>query len=57
VEVEGKAAAASVNLSLPIARAAETNLLGNETSEVTRSGGIISFPIKPWKIKNVNVGG
>lgn len=50
VEVEGKDAAATVDLSLPVSSAAETNLLGKKTGEVARTGGKISFPIKPWKI-------
>jgi hypothetical protein len=56
VEVEGKEAAATLNLSLPVSSAAETNLLGKKTGEVTRTGGKISFPIKPWKIKSVDIG-
>jgi hypothetical protein len=55
VEVEGKEAAASVNLSVPVSGAAETNLLGKKTGEVARTGGKISFPIKPWKIGNFEV--
>ena len=55
VEVEGKDAAATVDLSLPVSGAAETNLLGKKTGEVARIGGKIKFPIKPWKIGNLEV--
>jgi alpha-mannosidase len=55
VEVEGKEAAANVDLSLPVSAAVEANLLGKRTGEVTRHGGKISFPIKPWKIGNFDV--
>ena len=39
IEVEGKDAAASVDLSLPVSSAAATSLLGKKTGEVSHAGG------------------
>ena len=55
IEVEGKDAAASVDLSLPVSSAAATSLLGKKTGEVSHAGGKIDFALKPWKIGNLEV--
>jgi alpha-mannosidase len=56
VEVEGKQAAARVDLALPVTSAAETDLLGRKTGKATHTLGKIEFPLSPWKIGNYELG-
>ena len=51
VEVEGRAAAATVHLDVPVASAVETNLVGRKMGEVSRSGGRLAFETEPWKVR------
>jgi alpha-mannosidase len=55
VKVEGQQATATVELAMPIAGAAATDLLGKKTGEVARSGGKLDFPLQPWKIGTFEV--
>jgi hypothetical protein len=55
VEVEGQEAATTVELRLPVAAAAETNLLGSKVAEVSRRGNKLGFKIQPWKIRTFEV--
>lgn len=55
VEVEGREAQATVELELPVAAAAETNLLGNKVGQVPHSAGRLSFKIQPWKIQTIEL--
>jgi alpha-mannosidase len=51
VENQGKDAEATVELSLPIQGAIETDLLGREIADVAHAAGRLTFPIRPWKIR------
>jgi len=55
VEVEGREAAVSVELRLPVAGACETNLLGAKVADVARSGSRLRFAVDPWKIRTFEV--
>ena len=55
VEVEGRAARASVELGFPVAEARETNLLGAKVADVAREGNRLQFAVEPWKIRTFEV--
>ena len=50
-EIEGRHWSASVELSLPLVSAYETNLLGAKVADVAREESRLRFPIDPWKIR------
>ncbi len=55
VEVEGRAAAARVELDIPVTNAVETNLMGRKAGEVSRTGGTLDFITDPWKIRTFEI--
>jgi alpha-mannosidase len=55
VEVEGREAAAHIELALPLAGALETNLLGSKVGEVARTGNELSFNVHPWRVQTYEV--
>jgi alpha-mannosidase len=55
VEVEGRESAATVELGLPVSRAAETNLLGKKVADVSLQGGKLRYTNQPWKIRTFEV--
>jgi alpha-mannosidase len=50
-EIENRRGAVSVNFFLPIAKAAECDLLENETGKARLAGGALRFDIKPYEIR------
>jgi hypothetical protein len=55
VETEGREVDSTVELAIPVAGAAETNLLGHKVADVSHSGSKLNFKIQPWKIRNFEV--
>lgn len=53
LEVEGRAANADIQLDLPFARSALTDLIGNRISGVAAAGGRLRFEIQPWKLRTL----
>jgi hypothetical protein len=51
LENEGQPAEASVEVSLPVKKAVETDLLGRRTGKVTHDKGQLTFRIEPWKFR------
>jgi alpha-mannosidase len=51
LENEGQAANATVAVDLPHKGAAETDLLGRRTGDVTHHKGQLTFGIEPWKFR------
>ncbi len=51
VEVSGQPAEARVELGFPVTEAAETDLLGRKTGDVSHSHGQLQFPLPPWRIQ------
>lgn len=49
LEIGGNAGEASIQLDMPVASAAETNLLGAKIRDVPSSGNHLKFPLHPWR--------
>jgi hypothetical protein len=51
VETEGRRADAAVAIGLPLAKAVETDLLGNKLADAAIHNGTLAVPVGPWKIR------
>jgi alpha-mannosidase len=50
VEAEGRRTEATVEVRLPITRAARTDLIGNRLADVPVRNGRLEVAVDPWKI-------
>lgn len=55
VETEGRRAAATVAIRLPVRKAAETDLLGNKLADVTLQRGQLVVSLEPWKLRTFHL--
>jgi alpha-mannosidase len=55
VETEGRRAEASVAVRLPLAKAIETDLLGNRLNEASFRNGQLTVVLEPWKIRTFHL--
>ena len=55
VENQGKEAEATVELTLPLKGAVETDLVGRKIGEAALRNGRLAFRIQPWKIRTFEV--
>ncbi len=55
VECEGQAVDVGIEVGLPVTRAVETDLLGRKLPDVSHGDGRLSFPIEPWRIRNLEI--
>jgi alpha-mannosidase len=52
VETEGRRAEAVVSVHLPVAKAMESDLVGNKRAAAVLQNGQLSLAVEPWKIRN-----
>ena len=55
LEIGGNAGEASIQLDMPVASAAETNLLGAKIGEVSSSGNQLKFALHPWRTNTFEI--
>jgi alpha-mannosidase len=55
VETEGLAAEATVAVRLPVAKAVETDLIGNHLGEASFRNGQLKVSLRPWKIRTFHL--
>ena len=55
VETEGVRAEATVSVRLPVAKAAETDLIGNRLSDAVFRNGQLAVSLEPWKIRTFHL--
>jgi len=55
VETEGRRAEATVAIRLPMRKAVETDLLGNQLADATLKGGQLAVSLEPWKLRTFHL--
>jgi alpha-mannosidase len=55
LEIGGNAGEASIQLDMPVASAAETNLLGAKIGEVSSAGNQLKFALHPWRTNTFEI--